>query len=274
MTYRSILALVSLTGEAKDAAIGPIALDLAARWKAHLTMFIPVPHRAMPIYAAAPGGAAIILEEDSEGLNQARQIADRIQRAANANGVTVKIVIENKDYDGVLKSLAAAARLCDLSLLRTSTVIVQDGVEALLFGSGRPVLIVPHEASSPLMLSNAMIAWDGGLESARAVHAALPILEKAKAVEIVTITGEKDLIAHANGAELARMLARRDISVTATDLPMAETAAKRLLDHATLKHCDLIVAGAYGHSRWRQFLFGGVTTTLLTDAKVPVLMAH
>jgi nucleotide-binding universal stress UspA family protein len=273
MTYRSILALVAPSTE-HNASIGPIALDLAARWKAHLTVFIPVPHLATPVYAGAPGGAVIVTEEDTVGLGHARQIAERIERAAKANGVTVQMMIESAEYGSILRSLSATARLVELAVMRRSGAMPQDSIESLLFAAGCPLLIVPEQTETPLKLAKVMIGWDGGLESARAIRAAIPILEKAKTVEIVTVTGEKELGKQAAGVEVARMLARHDIKVETTELPLADTAGKRLIDHGVLKHSDLIVAGAYGHSRLRQFFFGGVTTSLLAEAKMPILLAH
>jgi nucleotide-binding universal stress UspA family protein len=145
-------------------------------------------------------------------------------------------------------------------------------LEAALFEGGRPVLMVPP--SSPASIGETIvIAWNGSTETARTVALAMPILEKAGRVVVLTLEGWG--VEGPSGAELALRLQRNGIR--------AETAARRLntrspgeaiLDDAASFHADLLVKGAYTQSRLRQMIFGGATSHIIAHAGVPVLMAH
>ena len=120
-----------------------------------------------------------------------------------------------------------------------------------------------------------MVCWDGSRNAARAIADALPLLARAKAVEVVIVTGkpgESDEIA---GADIAHHLARHGLKVeverlVARDIDITSTLLSRAADLGA----DLIVMGGYGHSRWREFVLGGATRGILASMTVPVLMSH
>lgn len=143
--------------------------------------------------------------------------------------------------------------------------------------SGRPVLVIPFAGEFPTMGQRVLVAWNASREAARAVHDALPLLVRAETVTVLAINPEVGLGGHGDvpGADIAAHLARHGVQVeaahtVATDI--SEGAA--LLSYAADVGADLIVAGAYGHSRVREMVFGGVTRTLLTEMTVPVLLSH
>jgi nucleotide-binding universal stress UspA family protein len=274
MAYKSILAVMTPEGEAGTTPLTPIALDLAARWKAHLSLMIMVPQIADYIASGIGAGAVVVLKDDVEGIKNAKALSEGIERKARANGVTVSIIIAKESFEANMAHLAATGRLHDLVLVRKDEKISQLMIETALFETGRPCLLVPPGAPDMLPLKKALIAWDGSLPSSRAVHEAMPLLLGAKTVEIVTISGEKDLQMHCKGADLARLLTAHQLTVSATDLPSEYKAGSMILDHAQSREADLLVIGAYAHSRFRQMFFGGVTSTVLADARLPVLMTH
>ena len=148
----------------------------------------------------------------------------------------------------------------------------RDMVEAVLLVSGHPVLIVPKDGSGALT-RNAVIAWNGSAEASQAVSAALPFLERADKVTVLTV---------GNGAQgapdaedTASFLARHGIEAD-TDFAPADdqTVGEALLDVARERGAGLIVMGAYSHSRLREMVFGGVTRDMLNHADRPVLMTH
>lgn len=151
------------------------------------------------------------------------------------------------------------------------------GPEEIVVGSGRPVLIVPYAGAFDRIGRRAVVAWDGTREAARAVHDALPVLAGAEAVTVLTVA---DTEAELDDRRLSldrivRHLHRHGIAAQAAeavggDVPVADLLLSRAADF----DADLIVAGAYHHSQFREALLGGVSRELLDHMTVPVLMAH
>jgi nucleotide-binding universal stress UspA family protein len=145
-------------------------------------------------------------------------------------------------------------------------------LESALFESGRPVLIAPPNAPASLG-SNILIAWNRSTEQARATAFAMPLLKRAERVTILTVEGAT--VAGPSGEDLARTLAAHGIAAATMTLPVGKAnAGETILRKAGELGCDLIVKGAYTQSRLRQMIFGGTTRHILTNANVPVLMAH
>ena len=145
-------------------------------------------------------------------------------------------------------------------------------LEAALFETGRPILIAPP--SAPVTLGESIaIAWNGSTETSRAVAFAMPILQKAKKVVVLTI--EDAMVPGPMGSEVAKHLNRNGIEASA----VVRAAGKRSLGEAMLEEsaqqgADLVVKGAYTNSRLRQMIFGGATSHILAYTELPVLMAH
>ena len=143
--------------------------------------------------------------------------------------------------------------------------------------SGRPVLAVPFAGDFPMIGERVLIAWNASREAARAVNDALPLIRNAKQVSVLAINPQPGIGGHGDvpAADISLHLARHGVKAEA-----AHTVAKdisdgeALLSYAADIGADLIVAGAYGHSRARELVFGGVTRTLITEMTVPVLFSH
>lgn len=169
------------------------------------------------------------------------------------------------------------ARLRDLTLVPVPTgdFIDQWYAEAVIFGAGRPVMILPHrrQRTAPFKLGSVMIAWDGSRTAARAVADALPILEAGR-VHVLTVTDEKEIQAHA-AEDLAASLARRGIQAELHRVPSEGRRIGDVLEtQVAVCSADLLVMGAFGHSRLRQFILGGATRSMLSRPPVPILMSH
>jgi len=148
-------------------------------------------------------------------------------------------------------------------------------VEGALFGSGRPVVVVPYILKAPLKLDRVMVCWDASRNAARAVADAMPFLARAKAVDIVIVASERPKSDAIPGAAIGQHLARHGLNVevkriVATGADVAST----ILSHAADSAADFIVMGGYGHSRLREFIWGGATRGILGAMTVPVLMSH
>ena len=148
-------------------------------------------------------------------------------------------------------------------------------IEAALFESGRPVLVVPYIQSGGLKLDRVLVAWDGSRNAARAIADALPLLARAKAVEVVVVAGEPGKSDELPGADIAHHLARHGLKVNLQKIVSPEVdVPNTLLSHAADAGTDFIVMGGYGHSRLREFVLGGATRGVLASMTVPVLMSH
>ncbi len=154
--------------------------------------------------------------------------------------------------------------------------VMSNFVETVVLNSGRPVLVVPHAGQHTGKFIRVVIAWDGGLAASRAIAGALPLLKQAGTTEVVVLnTGESvDTHGEQPGADLALYLARHGIKVNVVERRSTGDAGEALLSAAADLGADLIVMGAYGHTRFREVVLGGVTRTVLHSMTVPVLMAH
>lgn len=145
-------------------------------------------------------------------------------------------------------------------------------LEATLFESGRPILIAPPTAPKTIG-DNIVIAWNCSTESARTVAFAMPLLEKAKRVTVLTVEG--GTVPGPKGSDLARQLRTNGIDAAERTVPAdSRSTGVAILAEAARLDCDLLVKGAYTQSRLRQMIFGGATSHILGAAEVPVFMAN
>jgi nucleotide-binding universal stress UspA family protein len=150
----------------------------------------------------------------------------------------------------------------------------RDLAETLVFGSGRPVLLFPQGRGDPPGWGTVAIATDFGRAAARALYDARPFLERAERVVVFAATDEKEL-GHSGRDDVAAALARMGVSATFEEIQTGDRAiGEALQDHALARGAGLLVMGAYGHSRWREFVLGGATASVLADPRMPVLMSH
>lgn len=174
------------------------------------------------------------------------------------------------------ESAAVRARYFDLSLVgwETENPTARAAAEAIVFGSGRPAILLPDTAKIG-SLAKIAIAWDGSRVAARAVADARFLLERAESVAILTVTGEKRLNESDTGERLAEILNRQGVRAQASALPLADRPIAETLQQAAIERgCTLLVMGGYGHSRLRDFVLGGATRGVLDELLLPVLLSH
>ncbi|RUW60680.1 universal stress protein [Mesorhizobium sp. M7A.F.Ca.US.008.03.1.1] len=146
--------------------------------------------------------------------------------------------------------------------------------EAILFGSGRPTLLLP-DSQDVEVLGHVVIAWDGSRVAARAVADARVFLELASMVTVVTVTDEKPLPGQGIGERLALGLRMRGLVAEAVSIQAGDSSiGTALQEHALKIGGNLLVMGGYGHSRIRDFVLGGATEGILADLRLPVLLSH
>ena len=222
---------------------------------------------------------AMAAAEAKKSTASCENILMAFQAAAEKRGVFQDRIVDRCLMTEACDVLIEYARLRDLTI-----VPVPDGdslqrayAEGIIFGSGRPVLITPQERKRPaeFKLDTVVIAWDFSRPAARAVADALPILGKAKQVRVITVVNEKVIDTKRSGAELAKHLARHGVQVILDTVDAAGRGIGEVLESYVMsKNADLIVMGAYGHSRVRDFILGGATKSMLSQPPVPIFLSH
>ncbi len=145
----------------------------------------------------------------------------------------------------------------------------------LALGSGRPVLIVPKKLQQNTLGENVLVAWNGTRESTRALHDSMPILTRAKAVNIVSFNTQKSKQEDSRCAALEEHLTRYDVTFDLLNSSLDDSEiGTRLLELASRFDSDMIVMGAYGHSRIREYILGGASRSMIRDVPVPLFVSH
>lgn len=266
--------MVHLDGGADDTYRLGFAEALADRYKAHIGALFVNAYPGFSVSADAAGTGAIAMAElveraTAEGDSTEKMIRKRLE------GLRFPYDLQRIDAvdDQAGYQAARAARHADLFIgLRPSEAAPRwtGLIEAVLFGSGRAVLLAAPERD-PGPIKTVVIGWNGSRESARAVAEAMPFLEKA--AKVVVVTAEKHPSEDTLDTRLASHLDRHGVKVTLNTLRSADPG-EGILAEARSSDADLIVAGGYGHSRLREWVLGGVTRTLLEHARTPLLLAH
>lgn len=258
-----------------------VACALARTHEAHLigvgafSATPPVPPLAIP-YSTTVVEEMMRAAQDAEAklkaaFENATREAPFVAEWVNMRVLAGDLVRAVLDHARAVDLIVASQRDPDWEL---GTVL--DFPERLALESGRPVFLVPRKGPPPLEIKKIAVAWNGSRESARAAFDAFPFYTSAQSVTILTVTSDGAPLAEGTPATaLAETLARHDIPTTLTHLQMANAGVSRtLINEATRLEADLLVSGAYGHSRLREFVFGGVTRDLTNDSPLPLLLSH
>jgi nucleotide-binding universal stress UspA family protein len=275
---RNILIGITEEGEADERSSAlPYGLALARQANAHVTvqaasLKLTLTHAFVSAFAEG-----LVAAENRRLDALAHAVADSSQRAAAASGLACTTQAPQLAYPDLIRSFTSLARAHDLTVLDAEPVAlaVDRGlIEAMLTDSGRPLIVVP-QGRETFAGDRIVVAWDGSAKAARALHDALPFLRAATQVELVSVTGEKDLAHTVPGAEIAPHLARHGVAVNVLALPALNgDVAETLRNHAHLTRADMIVMGAYVHSRLREMVLGGTTQSLLRNTPVPLFLSY
>ncbi len=202
---------------------------------------------------------------------------DKAAAAIGVDSVEARLV-----DDEAAGGIALHARYADIAVIGqfdpSAAVpgVMSNFPETVVLNSGRPVLVVPYAGAANGELRRPLVAWDGGLAACRAIAGALPLLVQAGSADVLVFDTGDDSDAHCEqpGADLALYLARHGVKVNVIERRITGATGEALLSAAADLGSDLIVMGAYGHTRFREVMLGGVTRTVLQAMTVPVLMAH
>lgn len=259
---RSILVFAD-RGPAMDARL-ETGLSLARAMNGHVSVLVDTP--VTRYISMDPMGGSYLA---SDALQQA--IADDDAQAA---AIEARLSGEDVPFDVVrseaeaLDALAANARLADCVVLSRSSGLAGE----LALVSRCPVLVVDEDAPLSAPVARACIAWDGGDEAAHALRAAAPLLATGSEVHVLTV---KEKPGGFPATDALRYLARHGISAELHELARTGSTEETIAAAAARLQAELLVMGAYGHSRMREYLFGGVTRYFLEDCRSPaLLLAH
>ncbi len=277
MAFKDILVALTSYPEPTPVSVVEDAISVAAVFGAHIAalsfeMHVQVPgHLMSGSVAGLPG---IIAAEATKSRRNAQDLIAAFEAAAAKAGLSRESMLQECKTFEVPELLVEYARLRDLTIMPESDD--RWYAEAVIFGSGRPTLILPQNPRSrPFELGTVAVAWDFSRAAARAISDALPLLEKARKVRVVTVLNEKHLDNKHSAEELSKNLSRHGIDVAldrvdAKGRPIGDVLEAYVASHAA----DMLVMGAYGHSRLREFVLGGATNSLLSKPPLPILFSH
>jgi nucleotide-binding universal stress UspA family protein len=220
--------------------------------------------------------AGMIEAERKKSALAAQELLDVFEHAAIGRDVLGDLVLLQCTTSEAPTVLTSKSRLRDLTIVPVSEV---DGVEqwyaeVVVFGAGRPVLVLPNSGPAPL-LESVIIAWDASRAAARALADAMPILARAKRVSVVTVVNEKPIDGTTTEIELTRHLAKHGVDANYFEIDAKGSTIGDVLRATVAEHGgDLLVMGAYGHSRIRDFILGGATKSMFADTPVPLFLSH
>ncbi|MBI2316946.1 MAG: universal stress protein [Betaproteobacteria bacterium] len=276
MGYKSIL--VHMDNSARAAARLEIAVRLARQHDAHLVGLHALSVFSLPSYALAEAGNSILDFQRRSAGESAQRAEAQFKKAAEGEGLPS--VEWRQSFDDVLEAVALHARYVDLIVLGQTDPADDGGVAPefpamLTLAAGRPVLIIPYVGKFDTLGKRALVAWNASRESTRAVTDAIPMLKLADTVNVVAFNPRSPDHGQVPGADIGLYLARHGLRVEVSHYRAEDIdAGNQLLSRAADLGSDLIVMGAYGHSRLRETVMGGVTRTILESMTVPVLMSH
>jgi nucleotide-binding universal stress UspA family protein len=272
--------LLRLPADIKQEAAANYAISVAGAFGAHL---VAMTFAYDAVLSATVMGDALPVDfinaQRALAEEAANAAATKLSETARRSGISVETQVETTSFGAAADIFGQFARRFDLSIVGQADPDVVGPqnliIEAALFQSGRPVVVVPYIQKTGLTLDRVLVCWDGGCQAARAIADALPFLHRAKAIEVLIVATEPLKSDDLPGADIARHLARHDLKVDLKRIVRPGTdVTDAILSYASDVSSDFIVMGGYGHSRLREFILGGATRGLLSSMTTPTLMSH
>lgn len=258
------------------------AVTLTQLLGAHLTAELPQLNSDPATWPVVMGSfpldfAALMNELVVKSESNAATSAESLTRLCAESGVALDMRRGLTTPYALHSMLTDQARVHDLVILPVPEV---DGfgpscVQAVVFGGGKPVVLLPSHHKPLQWLDRIVVAWDWSREAARALSEALPLLTRAREVHIVTVFGEKHIETSCVRTDLEQFLAAHLVKYSFHQLELeGKSIGNVLMKYADTINADLLVMGAYGHGRLREFILGGATRAILRDPQRPVLVVH
>ncbi len=279
MAYKSILTVLTESQSAKHILAASAAL--AGREGGHLDILCIGVDRTQTGYYYAGANALILQETLDRAQADADALGDTVSQLMKAHDVPWGSETAVAQIAGLSRLVADRARFADLVVLprpygEDCGLEHEAVIEAALFEGHAPVLVVPEGTSTEAIGHRVVVAWNESPEALAAIRRAMPILTHAEMVDIAIIDPPQHGPDRSDpGGRLSQMIARHggkaEVSVLAKTMPRVSDVLRR---HASDRSADMIVMGAYGHSRFREAILGGATRNMLEGCEIPVLLAH
>jgi nucleotide-binding universal stress UspA family protein len=255
------------------------AVSLAQVCGAHLTGTAVALKPVIPSMTIEGLGTNVIHAAINENQTMARAAINRFEALTKKQGVAAAPVSFTETLVDAVERFSKMARCFDLSILAQADPDrpgEQDMyIEAALFTSGQPILVVPYIQKAPARFDRITCCWDGSEHAARAIADAMPFLHKAKKIDLLMVTTAKTRNLTIVGTDIAQHLARHGLNVEIQQIKGADSdIASVVLSYVADNSADFLVMGGYGHSRWRELVLGGATRGILSSMTIPTLMSH
>ncbi|MCG6874319.1 MAG: universal stress protein [Betaproteobacteria bacterium] len=278
MAYKTIL--VHVDNSPQWPGRFEVAARLAAEFEAHLVGICLLRRPELPGYIRSAEIAEMLAQRARDAEDKVKASRQMLLDRLSQEGLSG----ECRVVEGEVEELASVhGRYADLLIVSQADVnapnssAAMDEIQSVIFAAGRPLLLVPYAGKVKTLGKNIFVAWNASREATRAVTDALPLLQRAGKVTVMVVRPRADSRAHGDvpGADIAAYLARHGVKVDVMaeegeGIDVGELMLSRVADLGS----DLIVMGAYSHSRLRQWILGGATRTMLESMTVPVLMSH
>jgi len=231
------------------------------------------------LYVDPLGVGGVLAADRKKSADNARNLLSTFESVATRHGIAHDHSLQRCKPLEIPGYVVGEARFCDIAVvaLRDTDPAERDIAEQLVFESGRPILIFPGDSKREVATSfkNVAVAWDLSRPSTRAIADALPILQQARQVRVFTVIDDKPIDKSKSGVKLARYLARHGVEVVLEEVASNGQPIGAVFEAHVNKHnIDLLVMGAYGHSRMREFILGGATNSILNRPPTWVLLSH
>ena len=282
MSFKDVLVQLSSYPERTPAAPMEHAVRFAEALGARLsalTFKIEIPNVGNVLANTLLDVSGMVAAERQKSAANVKLLIGEIESLASKRRVAFESIVDSCTTSQLATVVTEHARLHDITIIPIGeqATLQHYVAECVVFGSGRPTLLIPQESNrrKPTSFDVVGVAWDFSRPAARAIADALPILTRAKSVRVVTVTQEKRIDTRRSRADLSRHLACHGIrAIMEEDEAAGRTIGEALEHYATAHDLDLLVMGAYGHSRIRDFVLGGATKTIVASPPLPVLLSH
>ncbi|MGO7211837.1 universal stress protein [Rhizobium ruizarguesonis] len=276
--YKTILILLGVNHFQEDLKN---AILLGQAVEAHLSVMLIAMAAPPPIGAYAETVSAAWLEERQGDIAKLADQTERVKEQLASSGLSFDVQEVYTEFAWADADIGQRALYADLTLVGQQAARDDDLrrriVGGALFQAASPLLFNPTDHAANLSPTSMLIAWNSRIEAARAVQQALPVLQLAKEVHVTIVDPVAKVSSNGEepGIDIAAHLARHGVSVTVDVLASGGKAVDQVLkQHASEIGAQLIVMGAYSHSRLRERVFGGVTRSMLEAANVPIFLSH
>ncbi len=279
MAFNTIL--VDLNNDERDEQRLSIAAMLATPGESHVVgLFVIAPFFYPPMGPFTPSSMDLLAEIEKSYLEDTNALVESLRERSETWAKSAGLAFEWRAPKGMpVTVLPVHARHADLAVMgqpdpsRTDPARPRELPTDVVLDSGRPVLIVPYAGTFETVGQRVMVAWNATRESARAVYDAMPILQAANEVHVVSIDPPDE--SRIAGFDISAQLARHGVKtitkrIVSSDISVGDV----ILSEAADLSADLIVMGAYGHSRFREMVLGGASRLIMSSMTVPILMSH